>query len=72
MNYQEAVHQLFYFLRDKEATNFHALLFRLIMKADKDNLWRIELGFPNEVKAHFDWFNSDDEYIFFVKNGVPC
>ena len=34
---------------DREAQNFHALLFRCILKADGGNLTLLEKAFPNAV-----------------------
>lgn len=35
---------------NKDATNFHTLLFRLIFKADGHNRLHLKAGFPNAVK----------------------
>ena len=34
---------------NENATNFHALLFRLLLKADNHNLELLRKGFPNAV-----------------------
>jgi len=45
---------------DSDATNFKALLFRMIQKADADNLRKLEKGFPVEVEAYKVWMNSGE------------
>lgn len=42
---------------DSNATNFRALLFRMIQKADAENLRRLAKGFPVEVKAYMVQMN---------------
>ena len=45
---------------DSSATNFRALLFRMIQKADADNLRKLAKGFPVEVEAYKVWMNSGE------------
>ena len=40
---------------DKEASNFGAMLCRLILKADEHNLSQLRKGFPNAVKLVEEW-----------------
>jgi hypothetical protein len=39
--------------------SFYGLLFLTIYKADMQNRARLELGFPEEVKAVWDWTQTD-------------
>lgn len=42
----------------KKATNFRAIIFRLIQKADPGNTQRLFLGFPAEVATVHAWHQS--------------
>ncbi len=64
MGFKEAVREL-YFWTMGGGTNFHALLYTLIQKADMDNRRRLANGFPEEVRAFLIWQNSPDEMEFF-------
>lgn len=59
-----------YFSLGGRADNFHALLYRLIAKADPMHRARIRAGFPNEVKAWEMWQASKDEKVFFQRYGL--
>ena len=43
---------------DSDATNFRAILFRLIRKADADNLRKLAKGFPSEVEVYRVWMSQ--------------
>jgi len=45
---------------NSNATNFRALLFCMIRKADADNLRKLAKGFPAEVEAYKVWMNSGE------------
>lgn len=40
---------------------FSAQLMRLIAKADRENLARLELAFPDHVAAYRNWMKGDDD-----------
>jgi hypothetical protein len=44
-----------------ERDNFRAMLFRLIMKADPENLEALREGFPVEVAYYEGWMKSNPE-----------
>lgn len=46
------------FYGNDEATNFGAMLFRLIAKADPMNLAAIERGFPKHVSLYRWWMQT--------------
>lgn len=68
-DYKQAVRDLFIRSRGGTGDNFTILLLHLIGKADPDNRYRISQGFPQTVKAWFDWHSSPNEKEFFEKNG---
>lgn len=55
-----------------ENSNFHAILYRLIWKADSINLERIRKAFPLEVAAYEAWKASPEqkfpEFVEIVEN----
>lgn len=58
---------------DIKADNFTSQLFKLMAKSDRENLVKIEKGFPREVELFYWWRGSTNnptkEDIFqFVKN----
>ncbi len=50
-----AIHQLFYWQQDPNATNFSALLYTLFQKADPENLEKLSKGFPEQAQAIRRW-----------------
>lgn len=69
MNYHVAVKELYYALYGTNPTNFHAILYRLIGKADPANRAKLRLAFPIEVLVWEEWYKSDNEIQFFAKFG---
>lgn len=67
---QRAVRELYWWCRDQEKSNFSALLYTLIAKADNANLARLEKGFPEFVAAFREWHETDDIVEFFKRHGV--
>lgn len=45
------------FYGDRQLTNFGAMLFQLIAKADERNIQRIRIGFPRQVSL-YEWWMS--------------
>lgn len=43
---------------------FSTMLFDLIAKADSNNLAKLRRGFPDEVGAFMEWYESPDEVVF--------
>lgn len=66
---QHAVRQLFYWARGGQ-TNFTALLYDLIAKADPQNLARLRRAFPAEVTAWEKWHLAENPAEFFRSYGV--
>jgi len=64
-NYKEAVRELYFYITDNSASNYSKCLYWLIFKADSENLERIRLGYPDQVKAWENWQNSKDQWDFF-------
>jgi len=64
-SYNKTVKELKHYLDTPNATNFSAKLFQLIAKADFENLEKIRLGFPDEVKAYEDFMFSENAENFF-------
>ena len=60
-----AVQELYYWQRRDDASNFTALLYRLISKADIVNSARLELAFPSEFMAFTLWQDAPNEEEFF-------
>lgn len=56
-------HDLFFFIKGENRDNFSFLLFRLIAKADFQNLERLRLAFPVEVWMFEKWQNSENGEI---------
>lgn len=49
------------------ATNFTAMLFDLIAKADTNNKAKLGRAFPVEVAAYLEWHNSESPKKFFQR-----
>lgn len=62
--------ELYYWLNDKSASNFHALLYHLISKADAQNRAALRMGFRDEVQAFEDWQASRSENELFKAFGI--
>jgi len=69
ITYEDAVKELYYSLYATNPTNFHAVLYRLIGKADGQNKARLRLAYPLEVKAFDDWQASENPADFFRQYG---
>lgn len=65
----KAVFELYYW-QVGDGTNFHAMLFDLIQKADMQNLVRLQKAFPAEVQAWKMWLAATDIAGFFEAHGV--
>lgn len=65
-----AVFELHNALYRQDATNFTALLYNLLFKADPKNHEKIRAGFPAEVLALELWRESPSEVEFFRSFGV--
>ena len=70
MTHKEAARELINANKDSRATKFHAILFRLIQKADQTNLEKLRSGFREEVEVYEDWLSSESEEEFFKKFGL--
>ncbi len=70
MTYQNAVIFLHRWKIGHDTTNFHALLFTLISKADINNRANLRMGFREEVQAFEDWQSSPNESEFFKAFGI--
>lgn len=57
-------------LSNENATNFTVMLFRLIAKADPQNIRLIAMGFPRHVQIYLEWQKTTFENDFFKKYGV--
>ncbi len=49
------------------ATNFTAMLFDLIAKADANNKAKLSRAFPVEVATYVEWYNSESPKKFFQR-----
>jgi len=67
---EEAVSELYHWARGNEPTNFTALLYTLIAKADSENYASLKLASPLEVQAYESWRMSMDENEFFREWGI--
>ena len=67
---QDAVQNLYYAIRDPDATNFSTLLYRLIGKSDAENRSRIALAFPIEYAAYVAWKAAPNDAEFFRQHGL--
>jgi hypothetical protein len=50
--------EVVFYNHDLSRDNFTAQLFRLIAKADALNLYKLSLGYPNEVKLYRTWMQT--------------
>lgn len=57
--YNDAVREL-YFWQYSNTGCFHNMLFSLMQKADTDNYAKLEIAFPEEAEAYYQWCKSDD------------
>lgn len=55
-----AIKELYFWQYNNGGTNFHAMLYTLIQKADLENKRRLALGFPEEVEALEMWEQAGD------------
>ncbi len=69
MNDKEIAVQLYHWTHDDRADNFTALLFTMITKADPGNRFRLQQGFPDEVRIWKEWQESN-ERAFWEKYGL--
>lgn len=60
-----AVFELEMWQRRSATTNFSALLYDLIAKADQHNFARLTIAFPFHVQAYVLWQRSPDPDVFF-------
>lgn len=65
LNLRAAIRELYFWQRNPEANNFHALLYNLIAKADRENREALKRGFQSEVLAYEYWYNSPNPDLFF-------
>lgn len=70
MDYKDSVAHLFRWCFGIDTSNFHAILFTLIAKADLENRERLRIGFENEVKAYEDWQKTESQDEFFAAHGL--
>ncbi len=70
MTLTEAIKELYYWQQNGNLDNFHALLFRLIAKADYGNKLNLSRAFPAEVLAFTLWQEAEDPDKFFEKHGL--
>lgn len=70
MTFEECVKHLYRWKIGHDTTNFHALLYTLIAKADGENLGKLRRGFRDEVQAYEDWKLSPSEEEFFKAFGI--
>ena len=64
MDYKKAVFELWCW-QNSYSGCFHNKLFDLIHKADKFNKLKLMGGFPEECRAHRNWYESEDPNEFF-------
>lgn len=69
LTFDEAVKELYFSIYGSNPTNFHAILYHLISKADPENLERLWTIYPAEVRAWRAWQASNDEVAFFSQFG---
>ena len=67
---EQAIKELYYAIRDPDATNFSAMLYRLIGKSDMENRHRLADAFPLEYAAYAAWKASPNEAEFWKANGL--
>lgn len=67
--YIDAVKELYFFLFSSKPSNYHAVLYHLISKADPQNLALLRLSYPMEVQVWLDWQQSGNEKLFFAEHG---
>lgn len=60
-----AIKELYFWQYGSNPTNFTAVLYALISKADMMNLFRLGVAFPAEVEAFRLWQNAQDADAFF-------
>ncbi len=60
-----AIQELYYWQRNDDASNFTALLYTLMTKADIGNRARLASAFPNQDMAFRLWHDAPDEDEFF-------
>lgn len=65
--YEEAGQELRNWLRNSDASNFSALLFVLITKADSSNKYRLRIAFPHYVHVFEDWHRSENPEEFLAR-----
>lgn len=65
-----AARELYFWLRNPDASNFTARLYGLITKADCENLHRLAVAFPDEVFVWREWHTSENLADFFQSYGV--
>lgn len=68
--YLKAVKELYYWQYSDNPTNFTAILFRLMQKADPSNRRKLRVGFPIECAAYQEWCASPTQDEFFEKYGL--
>lgn len=66
---RKAVMDLYYWKQGGDF--FTAQLYSLMAKADKDNRFRLSVGFVAESEAYDEWQASPDKAEFFKKYGIP-
>lgn len=69
VTYDQAVKELYYSLYGTNPTNYHAVLYQLIGKADLQNKALLRLAYPMEVHAWEEWQASENESEFFSRFG---
>jgi len=72
MEKQTAVEKLYHAIKHSDATNFHALLYRLFFKADSSNFKKLEAGFPKEAEVVKEYKESTDPEDFWDEYGLQA
>jgi hypothetical protein len=69
ITYEVAVKELYYSIYGSNPTNYHAVLYQLINKADMQNKELLRLAYPMEVHAYEEWESSKSQMKFFSQFG---
>lgn len=56
-------------VKEDPATNFTAMLFLMMQRADPSNLAALARGFPHEYEVFRAWLTSPSERAFFESHG---
>ncbi len=68
-SYETAVQHLWDWQRG--GTNFGAMIYSMIAKADHINAQRVALAFPQHFTVYRAWYDAEDPKEFFSRHGYP-